>query len=555
MPTLLIQQFSSAQTTKRPNVVFILTDDQGWADIALHGNPDIETPTLDQLAETSVELTNFYVSPLCSPTRASLMSGQYAYRTNVVSTGQGLSTMKPEINNWAERLKEHGYANALFGKWHLGDTYPHRPQDQGFDEVLTHISGNLQAYPPFNPYLNPVLIHNGVEERHSGYAMDVFTNHSIDFIKKHKEHPFFVYLPTNTPHRPLEITDEYLDKYKAKGLKDQTARVYAMIENIDFNVSRIEKTLKKEGLLENTIFVYMSDNGPTSLEDDRYLANYRGKKTYVYEGGIKSICFIRYPDKFKGSRKLDAVTAHIDMLPTILDLCAIPYNSNDFDGSSMAGLLTGETKKMKDRYLFWQSHQGMPQKGRAFAVRKGAYKLVQPIKIKGAFSIEKAKYELYNIKKDPFEKHNIAKENEAMKQEFVAAHGAWFDSVTAGNKNLPYEILLNPEFQNPTLLTRRDWLGTRGIQDDEVGHWNVAVKNNTNYTLEVGIRRPLGNRAEIVIECDDLSWKTSLSKGQKLNNISKITIPSGKHTITGKVLVNNELVGGVHYIKLTKISE
>jgi arylsulfatase A-like enzyme len=553
--TVLIIVFLSSGAQK-PNIIFILTDDQGWADITCHGNPDIETPTLDRLAEKSVEFTNFYVSPLCSPTRASLMSGQYSYRTDVVSTGQGLSSINPEINTWAERLKKEGYTNGLFGKWHLGDTYPHRAQDQGFDEVLTHISGNLQAYPPFNPYLNPVLIHNGVEERHSGYCMDIFTNKAIEFIQKNKQKSFFVYLPTNTPHRPLEITDEYLEKYKAKGLKDQTARVYAMIENIDDNVSRLEKALEKEGLTYNTIFIYMSDNGPTSLEDDRFLANYRGKKTFVYEGGIKGLCFIKYPSKFKGERKLENVCAHIDVLPTILDLCEVSYNKDDFDGISLSPLLLNTSNSLPERYLFWQSHNGMPQQGRAFAVRKDDYKLVQQNKINGSFDAAKnSEFELFNIKNDPYEINNLIDEMPEVVDDLKNTYKEWFKNVSSGMDDLPYPILLNPEIQNPLVLTRRDWLGTRGIHDDEVGYWNIKVPKTYNYTLEVGIRRLLTENAKIKIECGDQIWQVNLRKNQRVNNISKITIPQGVHKITGKVYIENELYGGVHYFKLTKLND
>ncbi len=548
----LLSAYSQAQS---PNIVFILTDDQGWADMARHGNPHLETPTLDQLAEQSVELTNFYVSPLCSPTRASLMSGKYAYSTHVVSTGQGLSSIDPQINTLAERLKDQGYSTALFGKWHLGDVYPHRAQDQGFDEVLTHINGNLMAYPPFNPYLNPTLIHNGQEERHSGYCMDIFTNHAINYIHEHKDKPFFVYLPTNTPHRPLEITEEYLAKYRDMGLKDQTARVYAMVENIDDNVKRMEDALDREGLTDNTIFIFMNDNGPTSLEDDRYLANLRGKKTFVYEGGIKAICLIKYPAAFPGNRTLDALSAHIDILPTLMDLCNIPYSPDELDGLSLAPLLKEENNSLPDRYLFWQSHEGMPQMERAFAVRRDSFKLVQQNKVNGSFDPGvNASYELFNVVLDPCEKENLVEGNPDIKDELLGEYKKWFNIVTRDFGDLPYSILLDPEIQDPVVLTRRDWLGTRGIQDNETGHWIVDVKKDTDYTLETSIRRSLTENCVIRVECDDLSWDVPIRQNTRSNNLSRITIPAGTHKITGKVLLDGEHVGGVHYIKLTGLN-
>ncbi len=546
---------SSCTKPPKPNIVFILTDDQGWADMSGHGNPHLETPNIDRLANESVELTNFYVSPLCSPTRASLMSGQYAFRAKVVSTGQGLSSIDPEINTLAERLKENGYSTALFGKWHLGDVYPHRAQDQGFDEVLTHINGNLQAYPPFNPYLNPTLIHNGTEERHSGYCMDIFTNHAIKYLHENKDKPFFVYLPTNTPHRPLEITEEYLVKYREMGLKDQTARVYAMVENIDDNLKRMEEALEKEGLSDNTIFIFMNDNGPTSLEDDRYLANLRGKKTFVYEGGIKAICLIKYPDAFQGNRKLDQLSAHIDILPTLMDLCNIPYTPDELDGISLAPLLRGEANSLPDRYLFWQSHQGMPQEERAFAVRHGNFKLVQQNKINGSFDHEiDAKFELFNVAEDPYEKENLLGTYPEIKDELLGEYQKWFNEVTGDYANLPYSILLNPAIQDPLVLTRRDWLGTTNIQDNETGYWIVDVKEDTDYTMETSIRRTMKENCIIRIECDNLSWDVPIRRNTRSNNISRITIPAGKHRITGKVIVAGKHVGGVHYIKLTGLN-
>ena len=540
---------------RRPNIVFILTDDQGWADMSGHGNPHVETPTLDRLAESSVELRNFYVSPLCSPTRASLMSGQYAYRTNVVSTGQGLSSINPEINTLAERLKENGYSTALFGKWHLGDVYPHRAQDQGFDEVLTHVNGNLQAYPPFNPYLNPILIHNGTEERHSGYCMDIFTNHAIRYIHENRDKPFFVFLPTNTPHRPLEITEEYLAKYRDMGLKDQTARVYAMVENIDDNVKRMLTALENEGLVDNTIFIFMNDNSPTSLEDDRYLAGLRGKKTFVYEGGIKAICLVKYPAAFLGNRKLDEISAHIDILPTLLDLSNIPYSPDELDGISLAPLLKGESNTLHERYLFWQSHSGMPQQERAFAVRQGNYKLVQQNKVNGSFDPGiHTNYELFNVALDPLEEKNLVEKKPEIKDRLLAEYKKWFHEVTSDYKDLPYPILLDPAIQDPVVLTRRDWLGTRGIQDNETGHWMVNVQEDTDYTLEVSIRRTLTEDCIIRVECDELSWNVPIRRNTRSNNISSITIPSGSHKINGKVILGGEHIGGVHYIKLSSIS-
>lgn len=546
--TLLLLSITKINA-KQPNVIFILTDDQGWADMSCHGNPDIETPNIDAFFESAAELTNYYVSPLCSPTRAALMTGHYAYRCNVVNTGGGMSTLSPKIKALPEYLKDAGYTTALYGKWHLGDTYPHRAQDRGFDDVLTHISGNLSAYPPLNPYSDPVMLDNGVEKQLEGYCSDIFTDKSIDFIKKNKDQPFFLYLSYNAPHRPLEITDDYLEKYQAKGLKDQTARVYAMVENIDDNLARLRATLKELGLEDNTILVFMNDNGPTSLEDDRYLGGFRGKKTYVYEGGIKAACAIAYPNGFAGKQKIDALSAHIDFTPTILDLCGVDPQEA-LEGKSLKPLLMNEKKDLEERTLFWQQHQKMPQKFRAFAVRKGDYKLVQQEKINGTFKLEKINFELFNIKNDPFEKNNIIGDNPAIKAELLAEYEQWFDEVTLDVGDLPYTIILQPSIQNPTLFTRRDWLGTNGIQDNEVGHWSIRAKESAVYDVEVSIRRVLKEASVIQVDLNGKTWEVNIPAKSRKGIIEGVKIKKGNYTLTGRVLQDDTLIGGVHYIKL-----
>jgi len=299
----------------------------------------------------------------------------------------------------------------------------------------------------------------------------------------------------------------------------------------------------------------MNDNGPTSLDDDRYLADLRGKKTFVYEGGIKAICLIKYPAAFQGNRKLDNLSAHIDMLPTLMDLCNIPYSSDELDRISFAPILRGENQMPPERYLFWQSHAEMPQMERAFAVRKGDYKLVQQNKVNGSFDPEvHANYELFNIALDPYEKKNLVEESPEIKDELLAEYKKWFKDVTGDYGDLPYSILMDPAIQDPLVLTRRDWLGTRGIQDNETGYWMVDVVEDTDYTLEVSIRRTMEENCIIRVECDELSWDVPIRRNTRSNNISSISIPAGPHKITGKVILDGEHIGGVHYIKLTGLN-
>ncbi|MEM9026568.1 MAG: arylsulfatase, partial [Verrucomicrobiota bacterium] len=290
-----------------PNIVLLLTDDQGYGDLGYTGNPDIKTPTIDAFARESVVFENFYVSPVCTPTRASLLTGRYNYRTGAIDTWMGRSTMHQGELTLAEVLKDAGYATGLFGKWHLGDTYPYRPQDQGFDSVLMHLGGGIgqPSGPAGNAYFDPVLWENGQEKTFRGYCMDIYTDATIQFIKNHKDRPFFAFLATNTPHTPLQVAPAYSRPYFESGLPEETSIIYGMMSNIDDNFARVLNTLEDLQIADNTIVIYMSDNGPKIFHPDRrFRAGLKGEKTGVYEGGIRSPFFMRWPKKFQNHQTL-----------------------------------------------------------------------------------------------------------------------------------------------------------------------------------------------------------------------------------------------------------
>lgn len=287
-----IASASKDTSNKRPNIVMILTDDQGYGDIGCHGNDILKTPNIDTLARDGVEFTNFCVYPVCSPTRAGLMTGRYCYRTGVTDTWLGRSMMYPDEFTIAEALKTAGYKNGIFGKWHLGDNYPMRAIDQGFDESVICRGGGLSqpSGPPNNGYFDPILELNGVPFKSKGYCTDIFTDATIDYITRHKDKPFFTYVAYNAPHVPLEIDEKYVAPYKSVGLDDVTAATYGMIANIDYNVGRIMQTLHDLKLEENTILIFFTDNGP---QYPRYNSGLRDVKGSVYEGGIHVPFFIR----------------------------------------------------------------------------------------------------------------------------------------------------------------------------------------------------------------------------------------------------------------------
>ncbi|MCX6624292.1 MAG: arylsulfatase, partial [Acidobacteria bacterium] len=321
----------------RPNILFILTDDQGFGDLSIHGNKQLRTPNMDRIGAEGVQFTQFQVCPVCSPTRSGLMTGRYNYRTGVVDTYMGRSMMRPDELTLPEALRAAGYRTGIFGKWHLGDNYPMRAMDKGFEEALVIRGGGL-AQPTDPPesnqsYFDPILQHNGKPERSHGYCTDVYTKAALEFIEKHRSEPFFAYVPTNAPHRPLQVDERYVAPFLQAGLDPIAARTYAMVANLDENIGRLLGKLTELKLERNTIVIFMTDNGPDS---NRYNAGMRGRKGDPYQGGIRVPCFVRWPAKFAGGRTVDRIAANVDLFPTLLDACNVPLpKDRKLDGRSL----------------------------------------------------------------------------------------------------------------------------------------------------------------------------------------------------------------------------
>ena len=248
---------------KRPNVVLVMTDDQGYGDVAAHGNAMINTPNMDALYRQSVRLTDFHVDPTCSPTRSALMSGRYSTRTGVWHTIMGRSLMSTDELTIAEVFKAGGYRTGMFGKWHLGENYPLRPQDQGFDYVVCHGGGGVGQGPDWwgNDYFDDTYFRNGRPEKFTGYCTDVWFAEAMEFIERNKDRPFFAYLATNAPHGPLNVAEEYSRPYEQKGVTPNMAKFYGMITNIDENLGKLMRQLDRLGIAEETILIFMTDNG------------------------------------------------------------------------------------------------------------------------------------------------------------------------------------------------------------------------------------------------------------------------------------------------------
>lgn len=453
------------QGGRPPNVVFVLTDDQGYGDLGCHGNDRIITPHLDGLRAQGADFTRFYACPVCAPTRASLMTGRYNYRTGAIDTYLGRAMMHPGEVTIAEMLRRAGYRTGIFGKWHLGDNHPMRPYEQGFEEALVHKGGGIgqPADPPGTSYFDPILDHNGEEVRRQGYCTDIFTDACLDFARECGDEPFFAYLSTNAPHTPIEVADRYIEPYLEMGWDEENAGVLAMITNIDENMGRLMAGLDRLGLTDNTLLVFMGDNGP---QQDRYRCGLRGLKGTVYEGGIRVPFLARWPGCIEPGMATDEPLAHIDIAPTLLELAgAAPPEEVRIDGTSFAPLLRGEDFRAPDRTLHFQWHRGdEPVPFRSCAAVGERYKLVNGD-------------ELYDLVEDVGETTNIAGEHPEIVAEMRSGYEEWLADVSSTRGYDPPRIYLNTPHENPVTLTRQDWRGPAASWGPQgLGYWEVDVR-------------------------------------------------------------------------------
>ncbi|MEP6735822.1 MAG: arylsulfatase [Chryseolinea sp.] len=478
--TLLLHTLVFAQS--RPNVVLILTDDQGWGDLSLHGNRFIETPNLDNLAKSGMELTNFYVSPLCAPSRASILTGRYHLSTGVLSVSKGLEVMDSDETTIAELFKANNYRTGIFGKWHNGQNYPNRPNDQGFDEFLGFCAGHWSNY--FNTELNQ----NGKMVKTKGYISDVLTDAALKFMSDSKDSPFFCYVPYNAPHAPHQVPDKYFNKYKAKGLDNELASIYGMVENIDDNVGRILSYLKEHNLEENTIVVFLSDNGPNGV---RYNGMMRGIKGTVHEGGVRVPFFIRWTNHIRAGQTNENSSAHVDIYRTLRDLCnlkAIP--GRPLAGVSLASLLLNDTA-LFDTHRKLYTHVNfmeVPAQLNSGGFRHNQYRFVY----------EKDKLQLYDLSQDPEEKSDQASVKNDITSQYLNDYKAWFsDAIAHVQYNKP--IVLSPvgaelPVTDATLSSgikfkeghgwSHDWVEKWNSMKDSL-YWEIDCKNPGNYEVEI----------------------------------------------------------------------
>jgi arylsulfatase A-like enzyme len=426
----------AAEPAARPNVILILVDDQGYGDMSCNGNPILKTPNIDRIHDEGVRFSDFHVSPTCSPTRCSLMTGRHEFKSGVTHTILERERMSLTATTIAQVLKSAGYTTGIFGKWHLGDEAPYQPDQRGFDEVFIHGAGGIgQTYAgscgdaPGNHYFNPALLHNRVFEKTQGYCTDLFFGQAIKWIEQQKgRKPFFAYIPTNAPHAPLECPPEYEKLYAGK-VDPMAAKFFGMIANVDDNIGKLLAKLHEWGIENDTLVIYMNDNGGT-VGVKIFNAGMRGSKATPYTGGTRAASFWRWPGTLKPA-DVDKLAAHIDILPTLADLTGAKAPADvaaKLDGRSLVPLLKNPAAEWPDRYIVthvgrWPKGKAAESKYAACSVRNARYNLVSSSK-----TGEKA-WELYDMKQDPGEKKNIAAEHPEVVKEMEAFYDKWWQDI------------------------------------------------------------------------------------------------------------------------------
>lgn len=564
-----------AQPNDRPNVVLIMTDDQGWGDFGFHDNPAIRTPHMDAMAGRSVRFTNFYVSPVCSPTRASLMTGRYNYRTRCIDTYLGRTMMEPDEVTIAEVLRSAGYRTGIFGKWHLGDCYPMRPMDQGFEVSVVHRGGGLAQ--PSDPlennrrYTDPILFRNGNAFQAKGYCTDVYFENAQQFIRDsvQQSKPFFAYIATNAPHGPRhdvpnDLKEQYLDSPaqldqlpvgnvdRPEEMREQLAATAAMITNIDENLGRLFEMLDQLAVREQTLVMFLVDNGPDS---PRFVGDFRGRKSQVFEGGVRSPLWLDWPSELASDSERTPLAAHIDVFPTILEACRVPVPDQvKLDGRSLLPSARNANVEWPDRTLVIQSHRGdVPQRFHHFMLRQGPWKLVNPTGFGRKTLPDDDQLQLYHLEQDPGESTNLAADHPekvtALKQQYTR----WFNDVssTRSNNYEPPRIVIGTEFETETVLNRNEWRADNW-NDETVGTWKTRIAQPDQYHFEVIFRTSSSGKVHLQVG----PQHRVMDVVETDRALLEMKLPSGPAEIRAwRTSANDpQQKGGAYHVKVSKAS-
>lgn len=492
-----------AADPSKPNVVVILTDDQGWGDLSVHGNKNLATPNIDQLAKQGALFENFYVCHLCAPTRAEMLTGRFYARTGVRGVSTGQERLNIDEKTIAQYFKEAGYTTGAFGKWHNGMQFPYHPNARGFDEYYGFCSGH------WGHYFSPELDHNNQLVRGDGYVTDDFTNRAMKFIEDNQDNPFFCYIPYCTPHSPMQVPDKYYDKFAEMDPKmknrdpekealGMTRAALAMCENIDWNVGRILKKLDQHNLADNTIVIYFADNGPNSF---RWNGDMKGRKGSLDEGGTRVPCIVRWLGHIPANRKIEPIAGAVDLLPTLLDFAGIESEfPKPIDGVSLKPLLTEDAVEWEDRHL-------IASKNKQVSVRNQTYRLDN-------------NGQLFDITKDRGQHKNVAKQHPDVVAKLKKVADKYRSVMLPTQDDRPFTVGYSPN----TPLPARDGNGHGGIERsarapncsyftnwktaDGTVTWDVEVGEPGEYEVIVYYTCPQEN-VGVEIQAELLGQKTS----------------------------------------------
>jgi len=472
----------------KPNVILVLTDDQGFADLGCTGNSRIQTPNLDQFRTESLFFDDFHVHPLCTPTRAALMTGRRPVRNGAWATCWGRSILKANETTIANVFRANGYLTGLFGKWHLGDNYPYRPQDRGFDQVVAHKGGGVGQLPDFwgNNYFNDTYFANGKPEKYSGYCTDIWFQQASRFIEESGDHPFFAVIATNAPHSPYLVEERYATPYRGKH-QICSPEFYGMISNIDENFGKLRNLLIERALEDNTILMFMTDNGTSAgcdVDEREFVvrglnAGMRGRKMSRYDGGHRVPWMLRWPDRgLNGDRTVTEMALDIDFFPTLLDLCGLENPGIEFDGTSLGEIVMGIRPRLAEDRVH---HIDLKQSTEVPDMWEGCVMTRDWRLVFGR--------ELYNIKNDPEQRHDVSSSYPEVMARLRAEHEQWWTKVRKDMDRYS-PISVGAIEENPTRLDAMDVLGDAAWTQEQVamacqtsGTWAIRVERAGKYRI------------------------------------------------------------------------
>ncbi|MGJ8643530.1 MAG: arylsulfatase [Luteolibacter sp.] len=558
----------------RPNVILVMTDDQGYGDLGCHGNPFLKTPELDKLHDEGIRFTDFHVSPFCTPTRAALMTGNHPGYAGAYRTSAGRSLMHPDEKTVANLFADAGYATGMAGKWHLGDNAPHRPQDRGFQDVVWHRCGGIGQASDYwgNDYFDDTYARvtpgSRVEkfEKFEGYCTDVFFEEGMRFVEENKEKPFFLYLALNAPHGPYFVAPEWAEPYK--GNKDiPNPNFYGMIANIDYNMGLLRKKLDELELAENTILIFMTDNGTSAgakfkgLASEAlvgYNAGMRGKKSSVYDGGHRVPFFIYWPKGgLTGGEDIETIGAHIDVLPTLADLCGVTVGDGyDADGISLKPLLDGSDEPLLRDHHVVQYHGGAH--GSAMPPGPLAYSTVLTERWR---LVNSGGQYLFDIEADPAQRKDVSSEYPEVVKQLRAFYEPFWKRVSP--RLSPVRINIGDEGEPHSVLCSQDWYMEKGNPPWNFGSikslpkvtapWMVDVKKAGRYRITLRQWPVEADKPVIAVKAKiEIAGKTEESPVEAGSKgvVFELDLPAGETELITYLYDEKGKVGGAYFTEV-----